>query len=72
MTWDQVVRWPSSFPHFRPYHAQLIAKLDAQLRKYSHGDIALTGSYIGGSGIPTCIATARSRSQQLVSPSHER
>ncbi|MGC9154240.1 MAG: protoporphyrinogen/coproporphyrinogen oxidase [Ferrimicrobium sp.] len=66
-TWNRIVRWNRSFPHFRPYHAQLIAKLDADLFDRFHGDIGVTGAYINGSGIPTCIATARSRAQQLVS-----
>ncbi len=65
--WDRTVRWNRSFPHFRPYHAKFIAELDARLLDRFHGDIALTGSYVNGSGIPTCIATARSRSRQLVS-----
>lgn len=65
--WDRVVRWDRSFPHFRPYHAELIARLDAHLQDKFHGEIALTGSYVNGSGIPTCIATARSRARQLVS-----
>jgi oxygen-dependent protoporphyrinogen oxidase len=65
--WDRIVRWNRSFPHFRPYHAELMAKLDARLQDQFHGDIAITGSYVSGSGIPTCIATARSRARQLVS-----
>ncbi|MHB1732230.1 MAG: protoporphyrinogen/coproporphyrinogen oxidase [Ferrimicrobium acidiphilum] len=65
--WNRIVRWDRSFPHFRPYHEKLIAQLDARLFDRFHGDIALTGSYVSGSGIPTCIATARSRSRQLVS-----
>jgi oxygen-dependent protoporphyrinogen oxidase len=65
--WDRIVRWDRSFPHFRPYHTKLIDQLDARLLDQFHGDIALTGAYISGSGIPTCIATARLRSRQLVS-----
>jgi oxygen-dependent protoporphyrinogen oxidase len=64
-TWHRVVRWPRAFPHFRPYHRLLIAKLDACLNDQFHGDIAVTGSYINGSGIPTCIASARERSGWL-------
>ncbi|WP_298209806.1 FAD-dependent oxidoreductase [Ferrimicrobium sp.] len=67
MSWERIVRWDRSFPHFQPYHSQLIAKLDTDLFDRFHGDIGVTGAYINGSGIPTCIATARLRAQQLVS-----
>ena len=64
--WHRIVRWERAFPHFRPYHRQIISKLDARLRSQLHDDVILTGSYINGSGIPTCIATARERARQMV------
>ncbi len=47
-----VKRWDRAFPHFAPYHRDLISRC----RKNLNGDhLYLAGAYTAGSGIPTCI-----------------
>jgi len=47
-----VKRWERSFPHFAPYHQDLISQCHQDLRS---DHLYLAGAYTAGSGIPTCI-----------------
>jgi oxygen-dependent protoporphyrinogen oxidase len=53
----RVSRWPRSFPQFPAGHLETMARVEAALREDAPG-IAVTGAYLRGVGIPTCIGAA--------------
>lgn len=55
----RVKRWVGSFVRFAPYHRQLMNKVEKTLAADSKGAIELSGSFVRGSGIPTCIQVAK-------------
>ncbi len=55
----RVSSWKESFVRFSPYHRQLILKVQNKLAQESDSKIELAGSYLLGSGIPTCVRTAK-------------
>jgi len=55
----QLTRWQRAFPHFPPWHQDLVARLDALVLDTFGPQLALAGAWRGGSGIPTCIASGR-------------
>lgn len=50
----RVRRWIAAMPQYRPGHAGVIAELRANLPP----TMAVAGSYLGGIGVPACIAAA--------------
>ena len=53
----KVTRWHDAFPQYHVGHLEMIDAIDNALR--GHPFLALAGPTIGGPGIPSCIATAR-------------
>ncbi len=55
----RVTSWEESFVRFSPYHLQMVSKVRNKLAQESDSKIELAGSYLLGSGIPTCVKTAK-------------
>jgi protoporphyrinogen/coproporphyrinogen III oxidase len=55
---SRVVRWPGSFPQYRVGHLDLVARIEADLRRRIP-TVALAGASYRGSGIPACIRSGR-------------
>ncbi|HEY7509691.1 MAG TPA: protoporphyrinogen oxidase [Vicinamibacteria bacterium] len=53
----RVYRWPSATPQIEVGHRERMAALDRRLR--AHPGLVLTGSGLHGTGIPDCVADAR-------------
>jgi oxygen-dependent protoporphyrinogen oxidase len=51
---SRVIRWPGSFPQYRVGHLDLVARIEADLRRHTPA-VALAGASYRGSGIPACI-----------------
>lgn len=56
-----VTRWMGSFPQYRPYHHQLVERIEAALP----AGIALAGASYRGIGIPACVADGRRAALQV-------
>lgn len=54
----RVKRWPHSFPQYRVGHLDLIAGIEAALRRLG-GPVAVAGASYHGAGIPACIGSGR-------------
>lgn len=59
---SQVHRWRRSLPQFRPFHEQLISKINQSLPT----NLELAGSAYKGVGIPACIASAQDAVHRLL------
>ncbi len=55
----RVTRWDESFARFSPYHRQIISKAQRALSQDTSSKVGLAGSYLLGSGIPTCVKSAK-------------
>jgi protoporphyrinogen/coproporphyrinogen III oxidase len=55
---SRVIRWPGSFPQYRVGHLDLVARIEADLRRRAPA-VALAGASYRGSGIPACIRSGR-------------
>lgn len=53
----RISRWPRAFPQFKPGHRRTMNTVHAALAEQAPG-FALCGAYVGGVGIPACIASA--------------
>jgi protoporphyrinogen/coproporphyrinogen III oxidase len=54
----RISRWPEAFPQYEVGHLQLVARIEAALRR-ELPSLALAGAGYRGSGIPACIASGR-------------
>ncbi|HUP86011.1 MAG TPA: protoporphyrinogen oxidase [Acidimicrobiales bacterium] len=61
----RVSRWPRSFPQFPAGHLAAMAQLEAAFERDAPG-IAVTGAYLRGVGIPTCIGAAVATAERLL------
>ena len=61
----RVVRWPNSFPQYRPGHLRRIQELQDRVQQDLPG-VALAGSAFSGIGIPACIASGRNAARRAV------
>lgn len=64
----KLARWTDAFPHFAPWHLDLVERIDRELRDAVGSTVALAGAWRRGSGIPTCIASGRDAAQRTISP----
>lgn len=63
----KLIRWPASFPQFRPHHRALISKIIKELGDKTSNRITLAGAYLSGSGITTCIRTGSEAAERIYS-----
>lgn len=59
---SEVHRWQNSLPQFRPFHDQLVSKINQVLP----ANLELAGSAYKGVGIPACIASAQDAVHRLL------
>jgi protoporphyrinogen/coproporphyrinogen III oxidase len=57
-----VTRWPAAFPQYRPYHHDLVTRIESALP----AGIAVAGSSYHGIGIPACVSDGRRAALQVV------
>lgn len=58
-TATRLSRWPSSFPLYRVGHAEVVERIEQDLRAASAGRVSVAGASYGGAGIPACIRSGR-------------
>ncbi|ACU54745.1 protoporphyrinogen oxidase [Acidimicrobium ferrooxidans DSM 10331] len=63
----RLARWTNAFPHFAPWHLDLVERIDRELRDALGSTVALAGAWRRGSGIPTCIASGRDAARATIS-----
>ncbi|MEU1950220.1 protoporphyrinogen oxidase [Nocardia rhamnosiphila] len=51
-----VQRWPGGLAQYAPGHTERIAEIESALAGF--GDLAVTGAYLHGVGVPACVAAA--------------
>ncbi|WP_063061066.1 protoporphyrinogen oxidase [Nocardia sienata] len=51
-----VQRWPGGLAQYAPGHTERVAEIESALAGF--GDLAVTGAYLHGVGVPACVATA--------------
>jgi len=60
----RLARWPQAFPHFAPWHTDLVARIDGAVSTSLGDAVQLAGAWRAGSGIPTCIAFGRAAARR--------
>ncbi|WP_327150568.1 protoporphyrinogen oxidase [Nocardia sp. NBC_01329] len=51
-----VQRWPGGLAQYAPGHAERVAEIESALADFD--DLAVTGAYLHGVGVPACVAAA--------------
>lgn len=51
-----VQRWPGGLAQYAPGHTERVAEIESALAAF--GDLAVTGAYLHGVGVPACVAAA--------------
>lgn len=51
-----VQRWPGGLAQYAPGHTERVAEIESALAGF--GDLAVTGAYLHGVGVPACVAAA--------------
>jgi len=61
----RISRWSESFPQYRPWHHDTLAKVESGLAASAPG-VVFAGASYRGIGIPACIQQARAASEAVV------
>ncbi|WP_063040315.1 protoporphyrinogen oxidase [Nocardia grenadensis] len=51
-----VQRWPGGLAQYAPGHTERVAEIESAVAAF--GDLAVTGAYLHGVGVPACVAAA--------------
>ncbi|WP_280507238.1 protoporphyrinogen oxidase [Nocardia flavorosea] len=58
-----VQRWPGGLAQYAPGHTERVAEIDAGLAGLD--DLAVTGAYLNGVGVPACVASATAAARRI-------
>lgn len=58
-----VQRWHGGLAQYAPGHTQRVAEIEAELAGFT--DLAVTGAYLNGVGVPACVASATSAAHRI-------
>lgn len=58
-----VQRWPGGLAQYAPGHSERIAAIESGLASFD--DLAVTGAYLHGVGVPACVASATAAARRI-------
>ncbi|MGI5217421.1 protoporphyrinogen oxidase [Nocardia sp. CA-290969] len=58
-----VQRWPGGLAQYAPGHTERVAEIESDLKGF--GDLAVTGAYLHGVGVPACVAAATTAAHHI-------
>ncbi|WP_280424441.1 protoporphyrinogen oxidase [Nocardia carnea] len=58
-----VQRWPGGLAQYAPGHTERVAEIEAGLAGFD--DLAVTGAYLNGVGVPACVASATAAARRI-------
>lgn len=59
-----VQRWPGGLAQYAPGHLERVAEIESALAGFE--DLAVTGAYLHGVGVPACVAAASAAARRIV------
>ncbi|WP_280402274.1 protoporphyrinogen oxidase [Nocardia carnea] len=58
-----VQRWPGGLAQYAPGHTERVAEIESAVAGF--GDLAVTGAYLHGVGVPACVAAATTAAHHI-------
>ncbi|MFI5716915.1 protoporphyrinogen oxidase [Nocardia sp. NPDC051750] len=58
-----VQRWPGGLAQYAPGHLERVTEIESELARFD--DLAVTGAYLHGVGVPACVASASAAARSI-------